>query len=74
MRFLSATILKTGPLLGLMALVSANVLHAEERPQQPNFVILLADDISSDSFGCYGSPNPNTTPNIDKLAKSGIRF
>jgi len=74
MRFLSTTILKTSALLGLMALAGANVLHAEERPQQPNFVILLADDISSDSFGCYGSPNPNTTPNIDKLAKSGIRF
>ncbi len=74
MRFLSTTILKTGCLLGLMALAGANVLHAEERPQQPNFVILLADDISSDSFGCYGSPNPNTTPNIDKLAQSGIRF
>ncbi len=56
MRFLSTTILKTGCLLGLMALAGANVLHAEERPQQPNIVILLADDISSDSFGRFALP------------------
>jgi uncharacterized sulfatase len=48
--------------------------HAKDLPDQPNFVIVLADDISADSFGCFGSPNPHTTPHIDKLAASGIRF
>jgi len=48
--------------------------HAKEHPEKPNFVIVLADDISADSFGCFGSPNPHTTPHIDKLAASGIRF
>ena len=48
--------------------------HAKEHPEKPNFVIVLADDISADSFGCFGSPNPYTTPHIDKLAASGIRF
>lgn len=47
-------------------------LNAEAK--QPNFLILLGDDISADSIGCFGSPNPNTTPNIDKLASEGIRF
>ncbi|MGE9270855.1 MAG: sulfatase family protein [Verrucomicrobiales bacterium] len=41
---------------------------------RPNFLILLADDISANSLGCYGSENPNTSPNIDKLANEGIRF
>lgn len=49
-------------------------LGAKEHPEKPNFVIVLADDISADSFGCFGSPNPYTTPHIDKLAASGIRF
>ena len=40
----------------------------------PNFLILLADDISATSLGCYGSDNPHTSPNIDKLADEGIRF
>ncbi|MEP2777470.1 MAG: sulfatase [Luteolibacter sp.] len=41
---------------------------------KPNFLIILGDDISSTSLGCYGSVNTNTSPNIDKLAAGGIRF
>jgi len=62
------------PLIALLALATGSSLHAESQAQKPNFVILLADDISSDSIGCYGSKNPHTTPHIDKLAESGIRF
>ena len=39
-----------------------------------NYLILLADDISADAFGCYGSPNPNTSPHIDQLAQEGLKF
>ncbi|MEI6891643.1 MAG: sulfatase [Pontiella sp.] len=42
--------------------------------EQPNFLIILGDDISASSMGCYGSENPHTSPNIDQLAKEGIRF
>ncbi|MDF7825457.1 sulfatase [Pontiellaceae bacterium B12227] len=41
---------------------------------RPNFLILLGDDISSTSIGCYGAENPHTSPNIDRLAEEGIRF
>ncbi len=41
---------------------------------KPNFVILLGDDISASSLGCYGSENPHTSPNIDRLAEEGLRF
>ncbi|TKG91974.1 hypothetical protein EYV94_20395 [Puteibacter caeruleilacunae] len=41
---------------------------------KPNFIVLLGDDISAVSFGCYGSPNSNTSPHIDKLAKEGVMF
>ncbi|MFC1762807.1 sulfatase [Planctomycetota bacterium] len=54
-------------LLGLMF-----ALYAQAK--QPNFVILLGDDISASSLGCYGSLNPHTSPNIDKLAEEGIRL
>lgn len=40
--------------------------------QQPNFVIFIGDDVSAD-FGCYGHPTAKT-PNIDALAKRGVRF
>jgi arylsulfatase A-like enzyme len=38
----------------------------------PNFLILIADDAGMD-FGCYGNPYIRT-PNIDKLAESGLLF
>ncbi len=53
-------------------LLLAHRLCAES--ERPNFLILVGDDISSSSLGCYGSVNPHTSPNIDQLAKEGIRF
>jgi N-sulfoglucosamine sulfohydrolase len=40
---------------------------------KPNFIIIIADDISWDDFGCYGNAQVKT-PNIDHLAENGIRF
>ena len=39
----------------------------------PNVLIIIADDLGWSQIGCYGSTFYET-PNIDKLAKSGIRF
>lgn len=41
--------------------------------QKPNFVFIIADDISFNDIGCYGNPVVKT-PNIDNLANEGIRF
>ena len=43
----------------------------ETKRGEPNFLILIADDAGMD-IGCYGNPFIKT-PNIDKLAKSGLR-
>jgi len=40
---------------------------------QPNIVIFIADDVSWNDIGCYGNAIVQT-PNIDALAKDGIRF
>ena len=40
---------------------------------QPNFVILLADDLGFGELGCQGN-SQIPTPNIDSIAKDGIRF
>lgn len=42
-------------------------------PSRPNVVVILADDIGYECFGCYGSKQYHT-PNIDRLAREGIRF
>ena len=44
-----------------------------QRNAQPNIVFILADDMGWKDLGCYGNPF-NETPNLDKLAKNGVRF
>ena len=39
---------------------------------QPNFILILADDMGYSDLGCYGSEI--NTPNIDSLASTGVRF
>lgn len=39
----------------------------------PNFVVILVDDMGATDLGCYGSKFYET-PNIDRLAKDGMRF
>jgi len=40
---------------------------------RPNFLFILADDLGWSQIGCYGS-NFYETPNIDRLAREGMRF
>ena len=42
-------------------------------PRQPNIVLILADDLGYGDVGCYGQERIKT-PNIDRLAKEGMRF
>src|SRR5215216_4310085 len=39
---------------------------------RPNVLIILMDDMGYSDIGCYGSEI--ATPNIDQLAKGGLRF
>lgn len=45
----------------------------QEQPLRPNVILLVADDLGYGDLGCYGAKNV-TTPNVDALAASGIRF
>ncbi|HEY6740422.1 MAG TPA: sulfatase-like hydrolase/transferase, partial [Actinopolymorphaceae bacterium] len=40
--------------------------------RRPNIVLILADDMGFSDLGCYGSEI--RTPNLDRLAASGLRF
>lgn len=48
---------------------------AANRPigTKPNVVLIMADDVSWEAFGCYGAEDYKT-PNIDALATAGVRF
>lgn len=41
-------------------------------PKRPNFLVIVADDLGFSDIGCFGGEI--RTPNIDKLAKNGLRF
>jgi arylsulfatase A-like enzyme len=41
-------------------------------PTRPNVVVILSDDVGFSDIGCYGSEIE--TPNLDALAKNGLRF
>jgi arylsulfatase A-like enzyme len=41
--------------------------------QKPNVILIMADDLGYGDIGCYGSKQ-NPTPNLDALAKQGMRF
>ena len=59
---------------GLMALATAIPLPAwGARTRRTNVVLIYADDLGYGDVGCYGATRV-ATPNIDRLAKEGVRF
>ena len=41
--------------------------------QSPNLILINVDDLGWKDLGCYGS-DVYETPNIDKLARNGLKF
>src|SRR5262245_253845 len=57
----------------VLLLAFLNAAHAEAATRPPNIVLILADDLGWADGGCYGSKF-HQTPNIDRLARQGMRF
>jgi arylsulfatase A-like enzyme len=59
--------------LVLISLLLTTAARQEgSKPAKPSIVVLLADDMGFSDLGCYGSEI--ATPNLDRLAASGLRF
>lgn len=62
----------------LFGLVAAPAIAAERGApvRRPNIVFLMADDHTSQAWGCYGGRLARfcRTPNIDRLAAQGVRL
>lgn len=54
----------------LLSAFSANSAYAKKKT---NIIFFLVDDLGGSDISCYGS-NYYHTPNIDKLAKNGVKF
>jgi arylsulfatase A-like enzyme len=54
-------------------LMSAGAAFAQNLPARPNVVLIMMDDAGYGDYGSYGAPDIRT-PNIDRLAREGVRF
>ena len=50
-------------------IISAGCLSATQRP---NIIVIMSDDMGYSDLGCYGGEI--ATPNLDSLAKGGLRY
>ena len=55
------------------SMVFGVAVRATDSNDQPNIVLIVADDLGIFDLGCYGRGDHNT-PNLDKLASQGIRY
>ena len=56
--------------------LTAGQAHPKERPadkQQPNVILIVADDLGYGDLSCYGA-HRISTPGMDRVANEGIRF
>ncbi|MBO9618928.1 MAG: sulfatase [Niabella sp.] len=66
-------IIRSAQLLGLLICfhcLAGGYLFAQKAP---NIVVFIADDLNQQDVGCYGNTDVRT-PNMDLLAKDGMRF
>jgi arylsulfatase A-like enzyme len=54
------------------ALISSPAIWAA--PRRPNILLILADDLGWGDISCYHPESRIKTPNLDRLAASGVRF
>ena len=67
-----------GPTLMAVLLLAASASCRQVRdvptePEQPNILLILADDVGREVLGSYGGTS-YATPHLDRLARTGLRF
>ncbi|HEX4505056.1 MAG TPA: sulfatase-like hydrolase/transferase, partial [Alphaproteobacteria bacterium] len=72
----------TGLLLGCLLCLAPPIPHGAAQPAQaassgkPNIVFVILDDVGIDQLGLFGNGgvDPPKTPNLDLIAKAGVKF
>lgn len=71
--------LKINGAILLFVLLAAATASCEQRrgastkPEKPNILLILADDVGREVLGSYGGTS-YSTPHLDRLARTGLRF
>jgi arylsulfatase A len=56
-----------------LSLAGASTLSMAQTASRPNIVLIMADDLGYECLQCNGGTSYRT-PNLDKLARAGVRF
>ena len=59
--------------LVILVISVATLFTVNAQVKKPNIILIFADDLGYGDIGCYGQQKIET-PNIDQLAKGGLRF
>lgn len=55
-----------------ISILAQSITLSFAQQERPNIILILADDLGYSDIGAYGSEI--ATPNLDRLAKEGVRF
>ncbi len=58
----------------LLAFLVTAVAVFAAAPARPNFLWLIIEDTGPSAYSCYGEQPAASTPNLDRLAASGVRY
>lgn len=58
---------------GFLASIAAGAVGVARSSSPLNVIVILTDDLGYGELGCYGNEF-NSTPNLDRLAREGVRF
>lgn len=72
-RFFSIVLFSMVSFAGVAQNSGALSTKSSKKSAKPNIIFIFADDLGIGNISCYGADNFKT-PNIDLLAKNGIRF
>lgn len=58
----------------LLLLLLVTMPAMAQQHKQPNIIVILCDDLGQGDPGCYNPHSKTPMPNVDRLAKEGMRF
>ncbi len=59
--------------ISIFLYIVAIPIQAQENGVPPNVILIMADDLGSETVGCYGGTSYKT-PALDKMAREGMKF
>ncbi|MEZ5979744.1 MAG: arylsulfatase [Planctomycetota bacterium] len=74
MRYAPSTLLLLVAVLLAACSSSTTDVRREGLPERPNIVLVLADDMGFGDARCYDASSRIPTPNVDRLAREGVRL